>query len=131
MLDEKEIMLIDDDEIVNFYNQDLLKEYDSFHSISIYNNPDTALEELKNRIQENKPLPKYLLVDINMPEIEGFDFIDLLEEYLPDDLETIHLYILTSSEHLRDVEKYEKIAWAKDYIVKPLTTEIIDQVILK
>ena len=75
-IDNKSILLIDDDVIVNSINKKLIESLNKFDSVQIKSNPELALEFFENQIKNNEKIPGVILVDISMPEIDGFEFID-------------------------------------------------------
>ncbi len=126
-----ELFLIDDDEITNYFNNDLISDLNYFDEIKVFTDAKLALHELTTRYENGKKLPGYIIVDIKMPEIDGFEFIDQLD-YLLKDVEENQipkLAILTSSNHKRDVEEYEKTPIVKVMLQKPLDDDKLKQFI--
>lgn len=120
-------MLIDDNELDNFINQKIIES--SFFAKQIYvcTNGFSALEFFKN-IQANKSIlnslvPDIIFVDINMPFIDGFQFIN---EYLKQSKETkTKMVILTSSISPLDKELAESYGKNVTFINKPLNESIL------
>jgi CheY-like chemotaxis protein len=125
--------LIDDSEVNNYYNEDLLKEFEFTESVTIFNRAKEALERIIDDLKQNKPSPEVIFLDIRMPEMDGFEFIEDLETEL-DELELeldSRIFILTSSMHRRDFEAFDKQQIACEFLNKPLEKNEIEQIIQK
>jgi CheY-like chemotaxis protein len=125
------ILLIDDDEINNYLNTVVIQDIDLAKEIIAFTKATDGLQFLKNTSfpSGNKKLPSLILLDVNMPEMDGWDF---LSEYakLPDEVKKqIVLVMLSSSSHKDDIEKAKKIREVSDYISKPLTEETLNHII--
>ena len=112
------IYLIDDSEENNFYVEDLLSEFEQVEDVTTFTNPRIALENLIEKRDDNAPLPDLILLDIRMPELDGFEFIDVIDEEF-DEFQPI-VIMLTSSKHKRDTEAFEKQYIGKEFLNKPL-----------
>ncbi len=130
-IDKKSILLIDDDVIVNSINKKLIESLNKFDSVEIKSNPELALEFFETQIKNNKNLPGVILVDISMPEIDGFEFIDSVEEILDENnIEEIPAFIMLSgSKYKRDFEKFDKTPIIKKFLMKPLNKEELASVL--
>ncbi|MDB5256988.1 MAG: response regulator receiver protein [Chitinophagaceae bacterium] len=113
-----EIMIIDDDDVSNFITQKCLEKSGTVDKISIYLESPEAINELIQKKRDNIQLPDYILLDINMPYIDGFDFLDLCQS--SDILEAIHVIMYTSSLRLEDRKKALTYSAVKGYLEKPL-----------
>lgn len=113
------IVLIDDDPISTFVTERLIhKNVKRPCEIFTF---DNAMEALKN-IYEIKP--NYLFLDLNMPEMTGWDF---LEEFSPQSKEP-EIYILSSSVDERDISKASEYRNVKKYLSKPLIKQYIKSI---
>jgi CheY-like chemotaxis protein len=110
------IVLIDDDPISTFVTEKLIsKNIKVPYEIFKYDNAINALKEIPNID------PNYLFLDLNMPEMTGWDF---LEEYHPMD-NSPEVYILSSSVDERDIDKASNYSLVKQYLSKPLVKKYI------
>jgi CheY-like chemotaxis protein len=131
MMRLKNVLLVDDDEITNYINQDLIKSLDIAENITILYNGQEALDYLAKAYEgsEKHIVPELIFLDINMPVMNGFQF---LEEYYyklgNKQLSTV-VTMLTTSLIKEEVQRAMEMAnVVKGYIEKPLTKEIVQKV---
>ncbi len=116
-------MLIDDDEINNFINRKLLSRYDDNLGIVDFVGAREALNHLRN---PGDSLPDFILLDINMPEMNGWEFI---AEFAKLNLNHTRVIVLTSSIDGRDEERARSLAEVKGYFIKPLDNSKIEEIL--
>ncbi len=113
------IALIDDDPISTFVTEKLIsknvKEPCQFYK---YQSAKAALNEIY------KIKPNYLFLDLNMPGMTGWDFLDNLDTTQNES----QIYILSSSVDERDIFKASKYLSVKDYFSKPLIKKYIKSI---
>lgn len=131
MVDVNSIMLVDDDDISNFVTMDVIKETDLVKDVFVAMNGRDALDLMKEKCgngSETKPLLVFL--DINMPVMDGFEFLEAFEKFPEEEKEDIYIVMLTSSEDEDDVQR-AKLHTINGYIPKPLTKEKLQEVMSK
>lgn len=112
--------IIDDDPIFVFGTKKIMEMTNFCKSIIVYENGKEAYESLKAIIIANEQQPDVILLDLNMPVWDGWQFLDEFIK-IPNE-KTITIYIITSSVDPADVEKAKKYDAISSYIVKPITT---------
>jgi CheY-like chemotaxis protein len=122
------ILLIDDDFINNFINQDLLKNLGLSNEITDLVNPEGAMEFLKSCEAKSKNCPELILLDIGMPELDGFQFMQEFNELTFPNADRVQVVVLTTSTNPRDKERMEALG-IKNFIIKPLTEESLQKVL--
>lgn len=119
----RHVLLVDDDYVSNFIADHLLSKLDVTENVSFCRNGDEALKFLK----ETKDFPELIFLDINMPVMDGFEFIETFKDLNLDKNKT-RIVIYTASFTARDVEMLKGIGF-NDFIVKPLTEEKLLQLL--
>ena len=119
------ILLVDDDTINNFINEKLLKKLDCANRISVKLNGEEALNFLREECIPNPELcPELILLDINMPVMDGFEFLERYKTLNFPNKGSVIIVMLTTSTNPNDTERLNK-AGISGYINKPLTEEKI------
>lgn len=123
------VLLVDDDNINNFINERLLKKLNITHNVKVAMNGEEALDFLKSNAQN--PHPELILLDINMPVMDGFEFLQEYKkmEQTNGDAKP-YIIMLTTSTNPNDVDKVKKSDVA-GYINKPLTEAKIMEIVQK
>lgn len=127
------VYIIDDDDILLMLTKILIQRNALYEKSEEFYNGQEALDRLKEAIEKGENLPKVILLDLNMPIVDGWQF---LEEFLQLPLPVeIPIFIVTSSIDPRDIEEAKKHPSVKDYIMKPITADklnmIFNTIILK
>jgi CheY-like chemotaxis protein len=119
------VFLIDDSQINNLYMEDMLSDLDQVESVTVFNNPQEALNEFSEIKNDSGKYPHLILLDIRMPELDGYEFLEELENIVDDPAEIPLVFMLTSSQHKRDLEAFERFPCAKEYLAKPLAQDTL------
>ena len=125
----KQILLVDDDPITNMINTKLIMRASDFH-VTAYTNAQETLSYLGS-LAETAPdnMPEVIFLDINMPVMDGWEFLEVLQRFPERALRNCKVIMLTSSIDYDDIEKSKKFSVVKDFVSKPLTTERILELI--
>jgi CheY-like chemotaxis protein len=116
------ILLVDDDPTTNFINERLLRRLRVSQEVLVAINGQIGLEILKSRcIEEEVNCPDLVLLDVKMPVMNGFEF---LEAYTRLPVGHAHpiIVLLTSTQLDQDLSRLQHLP-VTDYLTKPLTTE--------
>ena len=124
----KTVMLVDDDPALNWISGKIIELGGFADKIIDFTNPLEGLKYLKEQVEQESNLPCVLFLDINMPFMNGWDFLNELKNSIPQIPENTLIYILTSSDFNEDVEKSKSFTELSGYFVKPLAPEYFDQV---
>lgn len=123
---EKEIFIIDDDPIHRLLMSKLFERQPKKCRLAFWENGQKGLHALETVIAEKiEDLPDLILLDIEMPVMNGWQFMDKYSA-LPEDIKKqIRIYMVSSSFSDRDRERVKSYPDIQDYIVKPLRIEKI------
>ena len=125
-----DIFLIDDDGLVNFLNQEIIKDAYPDKNVQSFESATDALELLKKL--SNSPdssLPQLIFLDINMPVMDGWEFLEAFLQLPQNLIQDCKVVMHTSSIDPRDVEKAKTFSSVTDYITKPLTVQALSKIL--
>ena len=115
------VCIFDDDPIFVYGTKVILNCNSSFcANIMVYENGQEALDDLTTIINTGEKLPEVIFLDLNMPVLDGWQFLDDFCK-IPNIEDKTRVYILSSSVFSVDVEKARSYTIVKDFIEKPLT----------
>ncbi len=130
------ILLVDDDPAINFYHSYILKEANVALKIEeAYNGKDAlsylrCVDKFVNR-EPDCPSPNLIFLDLNMPVMDGFDFLDAFEKWHCCQKGNIKICILTTSSHENDQRRAAAYSCISEYLSKPLSDEDLHRVLDK
>lgn len=124
------ILLVDDDEINNFISIKLIRKAAENADIKACLNGRFAIDEL-SEIQKKDPdqLPDFILLDINMPIMNGWEFLDEYKRLNIDPSGKSKIYIISSSVFSNDISKARSYPLVRNFISKPLSVEKIKEML--
>lgn len=124
-----QICIIDDDPIVIFGTKRILQNAQCCSNFLVYRNGKEGLEGLREIMMAGETPPDIILLDLNMPVMDGWQFLDEFTQIQSS--EKILIYIVTSSIDPKDINKAKSYSQVNNYIVKPITVKIIKDLIIK
>lgn len=123
----KNIVLIDDSEMDNYISEYIITESKMAQEISVFSSAIEALEYFVKLQTEQQEFPDAIFVDINMPEMDGFGFLDEYSKFPEDIIKKTSVFTLSSSADPNDVKRALKYEVVKNYFTKPLSIDILNQ----
>lgn len=123
------ILLIDDDPATNFLHKYVLEKESCAENIISFQNAEEAIEYIKKTIEKGFHFPELIFLDINMPRMNGWEFIEAYNKISKQNKISKIVVMLTTSLDTRDREKAESIKEINEFLSKPLTPEKIHQVL--
>ncbi|GGG43050.1 response regulator [Hymenobacter glacieicola] len=121
------ILLVDDDKTTNFLNRLLLENLGVADRVLVAENGREALRLIEQNSTE-ETCPALILLDINMPVMNGFDFLDAYQDLSFDHKQSVVIVMLTTSLNPRDVARLQQLP-TNGFMNKPLTKKMVHDVL--
>ena len=125
----KQLTLVDDDEVFVFLTTRMLEKYQLVDLIKIFDNGYDALVFIKENLGNIEALPDIILLDLSMPIMDGWQFLDEFVKINPKIGKKITVFICSSSISPDDVARAKAINAVSDFIIKPMTKEKLIEMI--
>ena len=123
------VCIIDDDHIFIYGVKRLMNETSFCQNLMVYQNGLDALDELKERVNRGIDLPSIIFLDLNMPMMTGWEFLDEYLQINGQDPSKSKVYIVSSSIDPKDLLKIKDYNVIQNYILKPVTTDDLENII--
>jgi CheY-like chemotaxis protein len=124
------VLLIDDNVLDNFINEKMVEINFFAKKVYVSTSGTSALEFINNLciIEESgdKRYPSIIFIDLNMPNMDGFAFIEKFKKINIENLKKTKIVMLTSSVNIEDKIRAEGIEGGVSFVNKPLTKAILD-----
>ncbi|UOR05264.1 response regulator [Hymenobacter aerilatus] len=118
------ILLVDDDQTTNFLNQSLLRRLAITSNILVAQDGQQALTMLTQHcLPPTTECPNLVLLDVNMPGMNGIQFLEAYQHLPLAEQKAIVIVMLTTSLHPRDIERVQQLDTVAGFVSKPLTAE--------
>jgi CheY-like chemotaxis protein len=123
------LWIIDDDPMASFYIKRLAELGELANIITIFDKGRGAMDYLLQHQKSDEQLPDVILLDIYMPEMDGWTFLKLFADHQDQFAKAIEIFIISSSDHLKDINKARSIPHVKAYLQKPVTLEVLKNLV--
>jgi CheY-like chemotaxis protein len=123
------ICIIDDDDVYQYTVTRALKSHSLAKKILVFSDGEEALDFLSDNIAHKESLPDVIFLDINMPIMDGWQFLEEYVKLKPRVGKKITIYMVTSSVDPIDVERAEKFQEISDYLVKPIQPDQLRELV--
>jgi CheY-like chemotaxis protein len=125
----KLIAVVDDDTVFQFIAKRIIESTARFERILAFANGQVALEYLQENAGSPDMLPAYILLDINMPELDGFGFLGELDKHNGLSDVDFRIAILSSSNRQVDIDRARLHKRVREYFEKPVSADKIDALV--
>ncbi len=127
------IICVDDDPLCLFLAEVTIKESNMANEILLAESAPAAISLLKDLYSkddqklESQELSTLIFLDINMPVMNGWDFLEIFENEFQHLFGQVRIFILSSSIDTADIIRSKQYKSVDDYIAKPLTVEVLNK----
>lgn len=115
------ILLIDDDELYLYLMEKTIKQLSNELVVSTFTDGEQAVEYIESCTEDNVELPEVIFLDINMPFLDGWGFLNEFKKLKPKIINSINIYMVSSSMREIDVKKASNFEELTGYVIKPVT----------
>jgi CheY-like chemotaxis protein len=124
----RSILLIDDDDVFIFLTTKMLQSTGKVSDITVSHSVTEGIECLENHLV-NGSMPDIIFLDLNMPGMDGWDFLQYYQSLLSQMKRLPLLYVVSSSIAGNDTQRAMKIKGVAGYIAKPVDAAAISKII--
>ena|SRR5579872_1647405 len=125
----KKLIFIDDSPLDHFILKRILYKYNLAYEVNCTNNGEEVIRFLEqNRLSKNI-LPDIILLDLYMPQFDGWAFLEQVQEIFPYLSKPLRIYILSSSINPQDIQLAKQFSCVQSFIFKPITREVLERVV--
>lgn len=121
--------IIDDDEFFAFNAKRLIKESEFAENVLWYSDGQQAIDGLVGLLISNINLPDVIFLDLNMPNKNGWEFLDEFANLPVKNRRHVKIFVTSSFISPEFIEKSKEYNLIEDYLMKPLTGESLQYII--
>ncbi|MBL7833634.1 MAG: response regulator [Cyclobacteriaceae bacterium] len=126
----KKVLIVDDDPIFNFLHTRMLSLGGLAKEVHTALNGQQALDLLNGYFSGTAALPDAILLDLTMPELDGFGFLEALRKLKVPGMDRVNIVVITSSINPKDMERVKELGVTK-YLIKPVTLDKLKEALLE
>lgn len=115
--------VVDDDEVYVMGIKRLIKRANLTEEVLFFENGKLAIDVLEENKDNSDGLPNVILLDINMPVMDGWEFLESYKNIRPQIQKKIYIYMISSSINPRDIDRAKSFEDVTEYLEKPVTLE--------
>jgi len=123
------ICIVDDDDVYQFTITKSIQSQKLAKKILAFSDGEEALQFMIDNLANADNIPDIIFLDINMPKMNGFEFMENFVKIKPSAGKPIEVFMVSSSVDPKDLERAKEISEISDYIVKPIYSEQIASII--
>ena len=120
--------IVDDDRIYIFGLTKLIEMNSFCQELQVFKNGKEALDSFLKDIEEGNELPEIILLDINMPVMDGWEFLDEYAKVKHKIKNKVKIYMVSSSVNLSDLDKAKSYEDVVDYVIKPIKSADLQKI---
>lgn len=120
--------MVDDDEVFVYAMKKLVQLKELSESFVTFNRVQEAINYLTSQASQADALPDVILLDVNMPELDGWDFLNEYQKLRSNLSKTPKIYMLSSSVSPDDHQRAEKNPDIEAFLIKPISKENLEKI---
>lgn len=120
--------IIDDDQVYVFGLKRLIEISNFCKNVLVFENGEEALKYLKPIVSSAEDLPDVILLDINMPVMDGWQFLEEFTKIRPTLQKEVTIYMVSSSVQQKDIDRAKQYSEITDYIIKPIKLDDLTKI---
>ncbi|WP_024768357.1 response regulator [Aquimarina macrocephali] len=126
------VCIIDDDHIYINLLSKIIELKKLSESVLVFNNGKEALDFFLQSLlkEENEEVPQIIFLDLNMPVMDGWEFLNEFSKIKNQIRKKISLYVVSSSIDSRDIERAKSIDIVSDYLTKPIKLDDFERILI-
>jgi CheY-like chemotaxis protein len=117
--------IIDDDPIFVLLFKKIIEKSERFNQVQNFPDGQYAIEELIKINEQGNGLPDIIFLDLNMPNIDGWQFLDAIEKH--SFISKLNIYIVSSSIDTHEIERAKQYKCVKNFISKPISLDFFEE----
>lgn len=126
-MNKTNILLVDDDEIYLYLMKRTIGELSNNLVVSSFTDGEEAIEYVAECTKQKSDLPRVILLDVNMPFLDGWGFLAEFKKLKPKIDNPINIYMVSSSSMEKDIKRASEFEEITGYIVKPISeTKLVE-----
>lgn len=122
------VAIVDDDDIYRYTIVKNIQALQVSKKILVFKNGAEVLEYMLENMDKVENLPDTILLDVNMPVMDGFEFIEEYEKFEPEIKSNITVFMISSSINPADINRAKSNAEISDYITKPIGSSKLQRI---
>jgi CheY-like chemotaxis protein len=125
----KKLIFIDDNPLDHFILKRILNQYHLAYEVSCTASGAEVIDFLKKYRSDPGNLPDIILLDLYMPEFDGWAFLEKVEQLRTRLAKPVKIYILSASINPKDIQDAKQYVCVSSFIFKPITKDILEKLV--
>ncbi len=123
------VLLIDDNKATLYIQKKIMLQHDQFRNVLTFSGGNLALQYLKTISVNFIKKPQLILLDLNMPSMNGWEFIEEYNQLDNNIIDHTRLIVLTTSNNPDDISRSKNVKGINEFMKKPLSKPMLDKIL--